>query len=119
MDNLGHIRCCINFFLASLIFILGLVFRIVAFTEAPFLIMFVVLYFTALAYSFLAMVIVAISNDFKTANKITYTFIIVSIFLEIFFSQRGVLMLFFLEDKTALATILEYILSCIPSFPFS
>lgn len=91
-----------NLILSIFIFMLGFCMRITVFVEAPAFIIFFVIFVTSLAYSFLAMVIVAYSDDFKTANKITYTLIITSIFLQIFFCQRGALKLFFLEERLCL-----------------
>ena len=108
-----------NLVVTAMMWAMGYCMAYAMFKEAPFLIVYLLIYVTLMAYSFLAMIIVACCEDFKSANKVTYTFIVMSIFLEMFFSNRGILTLFFVEDKPFMATLLNYLLSVVPSFPFS
>lgn len=109
----------LNMLLSLYIMLIGILFDIIIFTDTPFIITFTVIYATCNAYSLLAMVITAFSSDFKSANKTSYTFIVISVFFEIFFSQRGIITLLFLEDKPLLIWMLSHLLDYLPSLPFS
>lgn len=108
-----------NLLLTLYIMLVGFIFNILMFHDGLFFINFFVIYTCAISYSCLAMFIVSCCPEYKIANNITYTIIIVSIFLQIFVCQRGIQNLFFLEDRPFLLNLISFILSFLPSYAFS
>ena len=99
--------------------LVGYIMSVVMFKEGPFFINFLILFSTSLAYSGLSLLIVSCTNEYKTANRMTYTIIVISIFLQIFFCQKNILDLFFLANRPAILSIMSFVFQFIPSFAFS
>ena len=109
-----------DFFFALLVALVGYILNTVTFGEINIsIISFSVFYTVLIAYKSLGLMITTLSNDFKSANRTTYTIIVLSLFLQLFFSQNVMTNIFFLENRPATITAMDFILSFLPSFAFS
>lgn len=78
-----------------------------------------VLYAVLVAYKALGILVATLCEDFKGANRVAYTVIVLSLFLQLFFSQRVTTDLFFAEGRTWMIAAADFVLGIFPSFAFS
>ena len=98
---------------------MGYLFKVVTFYEVPLPITISLFYVTLMAYTFLAILITSICEDYRSANKLAYTIFVLSMFMQMYFSNMTISNLFFLEDRPWYITVLDWLLAVFPSFPFT
>lgn len=98
---------------------LGYFFKVVTFYEVPPVITVTLFYATLMAYTFMAILITTVCEDYRSANKVAYTIFVLSMFMQMYFSNMTVSNLFFLVDRPWYITAIDYVLSTFPSFPFT
>lgn len=94
-------------------------FGAITFTEVPLLLSGFLLFSTMTAYSFLGILVTTACPDYRSASKVSYLVFIVSLFLQIFFSQNILASMFFWEKRPLSMKVVQWVLSLLPSFPFT
>ena len=97
----------------------GYVLGVVTFQNAPLPITITVLFSSMFCYALLAFFINAATSNAKSASKIGYTIIVLSLFLQMFFAENTIGNLFFLSKRPFILNLVSFLLSLLPSFPLT
>lgn len=97
----------------------GYAFSFSFYTDTPFSILLIFLFSFCMAMQMLSYFIATLVPNLKTANSISYGFVLFAIVVESFLSDSQLLALIFEADPSGLVVFLKYFLALYPPFSYT